>query len=222
MEKSLIFVEGKADAAFIRDLLLFLNPKLSVEQIIKNKKCTGYELNNSDTTIKISIGGGYTKIINAKSLFKEHLQASYNILVIIDADSPAKQDGGVLQRLNFLNEVSKNTDIPFKTFLFPNHSDEGDLETLLVGIAKKEHINKSLNCYKNYASCLERFAPKEHCKELMSDKNIIYNYFRTYFGMESAKEENRNFIVDYWDFDCKLLEPLLDFLKNNIIKNKPL
>ncbi|MEA2028382.1 MAG: hypothetical protein U9N49_05355, partial [Campylobacterota bacterium] len=56
--------------------------------------------------------------------------------------------------------------------------------------------------------------------ELAKDKSKIFNYFRAYYGIQSAKEVERVYEQDYWDFTSNALDELLIFMQvNNIIPN---
>ena len=216
MEKYLIFVEGKADATFIRDYLSFLNKSLTI--IKDNQK--DKELRNTESFIKIIVAGGYTAIHkHLKIRFEEIQDFNYKILVIQDADNPEKDpsNGGKELRLKYLDEIKEKFKINFETFLFPNNENDGDLETLLLKIVNKEKFNLAYDCYKKYADCTNEISNEEFGEELLEDKRLVFNYFRTYYGMEMAREEKRIFTIEYWRFTSKKLEPLKKFL-NNIIK----
>ncbi len=58
MEKYIIFVEGKADATFIRDYLCFLYPDFEIIKDNQKEK----ELKNSSSSVKIIVAGGYTAL----------------------------------------------------------------------------------------------------------------------------------------------------------------
>jgi len=218
MEKYLIFVEGKADATFIRDYLIYLNNSLDLLKDNQKEK----ELRNKTSFIKIVVAGGYTAIQkHLKIRFEEITDFNYKILVIQDADNPEKNpdNGGIALRLKYLEGIKKELKIYFETFLFPNNETDGDLETLLLKIVNKEQFKKSFDCYKKYVDCSKLIAPIEHSNELLEDKNVVFNYFRTYYGMDNAKEEKRIFTDEYWSFSSEQLEPLKLFL-TNIIKSK--
>ncbi|GAA6834098.1 hypothetical protein AOH203_00410 [Helicobacter pylori] len=63
-------------------------------------------------------------------------------------------------------------------FLFPNNQDDGDLETLLLEIAKHE---KFINCFESYLDCIKK---KEHYKPIKNiRKNMLYAYLEV-LGLE--------------------------------------
>lgn len=218
MEKYLIFVEGKADVVFIRDFLIFYRNDFEAKLKTRNSKYIDCFIEGENITIKIVEGGGYTKIEKAKTMFETHINEGYKILIIQDADNPQKQNGGVIDRMKYLNNVGENLNILFDVFLFPDNENDGDLETLLLDIVKNEKFDQSFDCYKKYADCSKLIAPIEHSNELLLDKNVVFNYFRTFLGMAKAKEENRVFTSEYWDFENPKLDALNAFLKK-IIKS---
>ncbi|MDQ7083791.1 MAG: hypothetical protein Q9M36_02185 [Sulfurovum sp.] len=212
MERYLIIVEGKADIIFIKDYLIFLDSSLELKE--DNRKKQQYlSIASSSKIIKIFYSGGYTKIKPSKTRIEKlqmdnGIKETYKILVIQDADDPTKDDGGVVNRIEYLNNIN----IEFQTFLFPNDEDDGDLETLLIKIVKHENYDKSFICYENYVNCVKKISEEKFANELLEDKNRVFNYFRTYYGMEDSKEENRKYILDYWDFKSDALKPLKKFL----------
>jgi len=219
MKRYMIFVEGKADACFIRDYFKFLFSDYKISNDgIKEK-----ELRNSENIFKIVVVGGCNKIKNdLKVRIEEIKDFKYNLLVIQDADSLAKdkKNGGVQQRRIYLDSIEEELKVNFDTFLFPNNEDDGDLETLLLRIVKEEQFQKTTDCYKNWTECLKNISPIQFIDELLENKNIVYNYFRTFYGMNKAKEEERVYSEEFWNFSSKELNPLKVFFENIISKNK--
>jgi len=219
MIKYMIFVEGKADATFIRDYLCFLYPDFEIIKDNQKEK----ELKNLRNSIKIVVAGGYTAIQkNLNTKFEEIQDFKYKILVIQDADNSIKDpnNGGIELRLRYLNLIKNDLKINFEIFLFPDNENDGDLETLLLKIVNKEQFNKSYDCYKKYSDCVKEISQKEFGDELLEDKNVVFNYFRTYNGMENAKEENRKYSDEYWRFTSKKLNPLKTFFENIISRKE--
>jgi len=159
---------------------------------------------------------------NLNTKFEEIQDFKYKILVIQDADNSTKDpnNGGVELRLRFLNLIKKDLKINFETFLFPDNENDGDLETLLLKIVNKEQFNKSYDCYNKYSDCVKEISQKEFGDELLEEKNVVFNYFRTYNGMENAKEENRKYSDEYWRFTSKKLDTLKTFFDNIISRNE--
>jgi len=215
MEKFLILVEGKADAPFIRDYLIFLNSNLTIS--LNNQK--NKELSNDDLFIKIIVTGG-KNISNAiKKKMQEHHDSNYKIIIIQDADNPQKDpiSGGKELRLKYFEKIKNELKFDFKIFLFPNNENEGDLEKLLLKIINKNKFKKAFDCYKQYVDCSKEFCDID-CSELLEDKRLIFNYFRTYYGIERAKEEERSYKIVDWEFSNVYLSPLEVFLNSNISK----
>ncbi len=220
MEKYLIFVEGIADVYFLRDFIMFHISELKYELEKRKKKVVAYNIKGESLLIKIIIGGGYTAVKNAKVRFETHKTEAYQILVIQDADNPQKQEGGVRNRMLYLDAVKRDLEIDFETFLFPDNENDGDLETLLLKIIDKNKFEKSFECYKKYVDCSTKLAQENYSEELLKDKNIVFNYFRTYYGMNGAREENRKYETPFWDLASPELEPLKLFFVKNILQKR--
>jgi hypothetical protein len=143
-------------------------------------------------------------------LTKEQIDFKYKILVIQDADNPKKNSySGVENRIDYLNKIKIKESINFEIFLFPNDKDDGDLETLLLEIADFKN-------YDTYMECLHKFIKEEHLNEMIEDKVKIFNYIRMYYGKKDAKEINREYITEYWNFTSDALKPLKNFIEKNI------
>lgn len=210
--KILILVEGKADVTFIKDYLIFLNSGFT--PTVPNKKSSGKEviLTTQTKKIKIIAIGGYTSINNSISTIREHIDDQYSILVIQDTDDLSKNDGGFKQRIEYLEKIKSNLSIQFEVFLFPNHNEDGDLETLLLKIINQSIFQKIHTYYLQFIHS-EKAIGGIYTHELEERKNVIYNYIRKHDGMEKAKEENRYYDNAYWNFTNPDLDPLYNFLK---------
>lgn len=217
MKKYLIIVEGKADVVFLRDYLKLLDNNF----ILKNKKKEIKSENlieSENIKIKIFVAGSYNGIERLKNKIMPliDLKVGYKLLVIQDADNPKKRDGGVDSRLEYLNKIKEKLDVEFEIFLFPNNKDDGDLETLLLQIScEKINYKNFLRCNINYKKEIKEIA-LEFSDELDEDKYKIFHYFRTFYGSSKAKEENRVYEKEYWDFSHDALNPLRKFIKKEM------
>ena len=214
MTKYLVLVEGFADATFIRDYLKHIYP----EAILIKEESKTKTLTIGTVIVKISVVGGYTALTEKLRVkIKEYVDSEYKIIVIQDADSPKIENGGAFERSKYLDQVKKEVGVKFDSFLFPNNSDDGDLEVLLLAIANHKKIGPALDCYKDYAGCVERIGvDQKHVSELLEDKNLVFCYFRTYYGIKNAKENNRLYSLEYWNLNDEYLEPLSNFFKEKI------
>ncbi|MBN2824968.1 MAG: hypothetical protein JXQ76_06585, partial [Campylobacterales bacterium] len=224
LKKYLILVEGVADMIFFRDYLTFLDSKLKIKIEKINKELI---LESDDKKITLRIIDGYTKVDKNQEIIRAYNkenainEGSAIVILVQDADNPLKdkKNGGVINRMKYLNAVQKNSSIQFETFLFPNHNDDGDLETLLLQIAKGDKYNPANDCYSPFVKCLGSIS-NSVASELAKDKNRIFNYFRAYYGIDSAKEINRVYEEEYWDFSNDALDELLKFMQiNSVIPN---
>jgi hypothetical protein len=76
-------------------------------------------------------------------------------LIIFDADSQAKaKDGGCIKRKKALQQILDSKGVQAEIFLFPNDKDDGDVETLLEKLMRKDLHEKFFDCYNDYETCL--------------------------------------------------------------------
>ncbi len=208
----LIFVEGPSDRLFLEVYLLYLY--FQEKFPIKN-----FKVQNVD---------GKDNLPKRLSEIEKYDKT----LIIFDADKNYED-----KKKEILKDVSKTPISEEQIFLFPNNQDDGDLETLLLEIAKHEEF---INCFESYLDCIEK---KEHYKPIKDiRKNMLYAYLEV-FGLEkffqytwdTEKKNNKKKLIiddkdgdeieikdqdkkDYEklteviDFDSKPLVPLKNFL----------
>ncbi|NHB34746.1 hypothetical protein EXS91_03155 [Helicobacter pylori] len=203
----LIFVEGPSDKVFLEVYLYFLE-----DLPIKNFKVQN--IKGKDNLSK--------RLLEIEKYDKT--------LIIFDADKDYESN-----KKEILKVVSKTkqTISEEQIFLFPNNQDDGDLETLLLEIAKHDEF---LKCFEGY---LEYIKSKEHYKPIRNiRKNMLYAYlevfelqkFFQYKWDTNNKKNEENIIIDdkgkikekhkeeyeklkeAIDFNSNSLIPLKDFL----------
>ncbi len=204
----LIFVEGPSDKVFLEVYLYFL------EDIpIKNFKVQN--IKGKDNLSK--------RLLEIEQYAKT--------LIIFDADKDYESN-----KKEILKVVSKTkqTISEEQIFLFPNNQDDGDLETLLLEIAKHDEF---LKCFEGYLECIKS---KEHYKPIKNiRKNMLYAYlevfelqkFFQYKWDTNNKKNEENIVIDdkgkikeehqeeyeklkeVIDFKSKSLIPLKNFLE---------
>lgn len=206
----LIFVESPSDKVFLEVYLYFL------EDIpIKNFKVQN--IKGKDNLSK--------RLLEIEQYAKT--------LIIFDVDKDYESN-----KKEILKVVSKTkqTISEEQIFLFPNNQDDGDLETLLLEIAKHDEF---LKCFEGYLECIKS---KEHYKPIKNiRKNMLYAYlevfelqkFFQYKWDTNNKKNEENIVIDdkgkikeehqeeyeklkeVIDFKSKSLIPLKNFLEKS-------
>ncbi|WP_120831110.1 DUF3226 domain-containing protein [Helicobacter pylori] len=186
----MIFVEGPSDKVFLEVYLYFLGNFLT-----KNFK---------------------VRSINGKGNLSNHLneiEQYAKTLIIFDADikeENQESDVGFDNKLKHIREKfkEKGTDFPKEQiFLFPNNQDDGDLETLLLEIAKHDEF---LKCFKRYLKCIGIKEHHEPIKDIR--KNMLYAYLEV-FGLQ-------DFFKYKWDKNDKTNEKEIIIDDKGKIKEK--
>ncbi|RKV27708.1 hypothetical protein DD741_02350 [Helicobacter pylori] len=202
----LIFVEGPSDKVFLEVYLYFLE-----DLPIKNFKVQN--IKGKDNLSK--------RLLEIEKYDKT--------LIIFDADNYKSNKKEILTVVS----KTKQTISEEQIFLFPNNQDDGDLETLLLKIAKHDEF---LNCFEGYLECIKS---KEHYKPIKNiRKNMLYAYlelfelekFLQYKWDTNNKKNEENIVIDdegkikekhkeeyeklkeVIDFNPKSLIPLKNFL----------
>ncbi|GHP85012.1 hypothetical protein VN1202_03220 [Helicobacter pylori] len=197
----LIFVEGPSDKVFLEAYLYFL------EDIpIKNFKV-------KDVTGKDNL---------SKRLLE--IEKYDKTLIIFDADKDYESN-----KKEILSKTQQKI-TEEQIFLFPNNKDDGDLETLLLEIAKHDEF---LKCFEGYLECIKS---KEHYKPI---KNIskskwyaylevfeLQNFFKDKRNKNDKKNEEKIIIDDKgkirkeYKEEYEKLKEVIDFNSNSLIPLK--
>ncbi len=234
-KKILIYTEGKSDRNFLGRYLNFLKYKDHFDI---------FDIEGKDKLISDGFLEKIDKILNNKH------QTYKQVCIIFDADKKESQesDADFDNKLKHICEKFKEKGINFpreQIFLFPNNQDDGDLETLLLKIAKHEEF---INCFESYLDCIKK---KEYYKPIKNiRKNMLYAYLEA-LGLEkffqytwdTEKKNNKKKLIiddkdgdeieikdqykkDYKklteviDFDLKSLVPLKNFLERSVENNQ--
>jgi len=118
-------IEGQTDKALIIRLLL-----LKVEKI--DFKFLGLK--------------GISSVKKTLKNLTDHELSQNVYFAIVDADSSFDERNKEMLTLTSSNDVA--------FYIFPNHNDNGDLETLLL--SKIDNKNKIIKCFDNYKTCVEK------------------------------------------------------------------
>ncbi|GAA8621407.1 hypothetical protein KYTH76_04480 [Helicobacter pylori] len=167
-KKILIYTEGKSDRNFLGRYLNFL-------------KCEDrFDIFDIEGKDKLISGEFLEKI---DKILKNKHQTYKQVCIIFDADKKESQesDAGFDNKLKHICKELKEKGIDFsreQIFLFPNNQDDGDLEDLLLKIAKHKEF---INCFESYLDCIKK---KEHYKPIKNiRKNMLYAYLEA-LGLE--------------------------------------
>ncbi|WP_187903129.1 DUF3226 domain-containing protein [Helicobacter pylori] len=199
----LIFVEGPSDKVFLEVYLYFLE-----DLPIKNFKVQN--IKGKDNLSK--------RLLEIEKYDKT--------LIIFDADNYKSNKKEILTVVS----KTKQTISEEQIFLFPNNQDDGDLETLLLKIAKHDEF---LKCFEGYLECIKS---KEHYKPIKNiRKNMLYAYlelfelekfFQYKWDTNNKKNEEKIIIDDKGKIkeehkeEYEKLKEVIDFNSNSLIPLK--
>jgi len=133
-------------------------------------------------------------------------------LIIFDADSE-RNGGGYEKRRKQIEEQLQKMGVEASLFLFPNNHDDGDFETLLEHIARKDKHKAFFDCFSDYEKCLgnDYHHPNQKAKMF-----AYINGMKSLSGMKRRNLGIGEWLFDnpeYWDLDSDYLIPLKQFLK---------
>ncbi len=179
-KKILIYTERKSDRNFLGWYLNFLKCK---------DRFDIFDIEGKDKLIL----GEFPEII--EKILKNKYQTYKQVCIIFDADKKESQesDAGFDNKLKHICKELKEKGIDFsreQIFLFPNNQDDGDLEDLLLKIAKHKEF---INCFESYLDCIKK---KEHYKPIKKiRKNMLYAYLEA-LGLEDLYTKKNIFDIE--------------------------
>jgi hypothetical protein len=152
-----------------------------------------------------------------------------DVIVIVDADKE-EDDKGFQKRKEEIEEGMRNHNISFPYFIYPNNQDDGIVENLIVSTAIHASNKIFFDCYSDYEVCLQ--GVKDDNGEIKYNvpdlKGKVYAYAEAQTIYDNEKKQRIPLIKksekndwsfnnkDFWDLDVEALNPLKDFLRNNL------
>ncbi len=218
-KKTLIYTEGKSDKNFLSWCLDVWKNDDHFDQ-------AHFDIIHVEGKDKLFSDEFCEKIEN---ILKNKNQEYRQVCIIFDADikkENQESDAGFDNKLKHIREKfkEKGTDFPKEQiFLFPNNQDDGDLETLLLEIAKHDDF---LKCFEGYLECIKNKEHHEPIKDIRKSKWYAYlevlgleNLTKTDIDVFDSKgkikeehQEEYKKLKEVIDFNSKSLIPLKDFL----------
>lgn len=215
-KKTLIYTEGKSDKKFLSWCLDVWKNEDHFDQ-------AHFDIIHVEGKDKLFSDEFCKRIEN---ILKNKNQEYRQVCIIFDADikkENQESDAGFNNKLKHIREKfkEKGTDFPKEQiFLFPNNQDDGDLETLLLKIAKHKEI---IQCFKRYLKCIEckYIGIKEH-HELIKNirKNMLYAYLEA-LGLENLDIfDSKGKIKEKYKEEYEKLKEVIDFNSKSLISFK--
>ena len=175
-----VFVEGKGDRSLVRCLLGYLGiDNVSVEYI----------------------DGGVTHLGHVAPQILRSRDAGHRIALVLDANSDPQRRQAQMQR-----EIRKHQLPIERSFLLPDNTGPGCLETLLVEMAVSKH-RAIYDCFDAYERCLQRFNAGYRTP---NGKARVYAYCEALAIATGADKDYGD--TAYWNLNVPRLAPLKQFL----------
>ncbi len=177
-----LFVEGDYDEVFVQWLLGLLNVE--------------------DVQVK-AIGGGVSKLRHAENEIRKSHDEGRRVAPLLDADTDTEST-----RAQLMQEVRRLGQPIERSFLLPDNTGGGDLETLLEQMAPAAHQGV-YGCLDQYEKCL-RTADRNY--RTPNRKARVHAYCDA-VGAKSGPDKNYA-DATHWDPSVPGLEPLRRFLRD--------
>lgn len=85
---------------------------------------------------------------------KQAQDAGDNVLVLVDADYPSK-GWGHNKRHDDIEDRKAKLSLSFPLFIYPNNSDDGDVEILMESLVRKDLHKDWWDCFEDYEKCIQ-------------------------------------------------------------------
>ena len=177
-----LFVEGDWDEVFVRWLL----GRLGVENVSVSP-----------------IGGGVSMLRNVDNQIRRSSDEGNRVALLLDADTHPQQT-----RVDLATEIERLGLQVERSFLLPDDTGPGDLETLLEQMAPAAH-GAVYPCFAEYEACLRRGDPTY---VVPNRKARVYAYCHA-VGAETGPNKNYD-DETHWDPEVAGLVPLSRFLRD--------
>jgi len=201
-----IFIEAKNDKQPEYEFLRAILDNMGIE---KDK----YEIVPTD---------GYTNLLNPNAAnigkMKANADAGGKNLVLFDADT-LQNGGGFEARKDYLLKGADKEGVSFDLFLWPNNSEDGDVEILIESTARKDLYPEFFDCFKKYEICISSRKNNDG-KQLYSTPNRkgkLNTYFNALPISKSRKDKAGRGAwwfdnPSIWNLNAETLSPLKEFL----------
>lgn len=229
-----ILVEGVNDLDFLGNYLLAVFNAILLRKEGKNKillKVEQRALIEIRTPMK-NKGWGYVQTEAFINDLKQADDQGHVSLVILDADvEDVQDDGGYVNRTALVNarrEVCIAQGLSFEYFLWPNNTQDGQVETLLEHIMK-EDCQSIFTCIKDQESCIRTVIQQQpdqsyikRSVKLSPNKDILKNNMNSFKARLDNKtsskfDRGRGFQnSNIWNLHDPYLEPLKIFLQTHL------
>ena len=176
-----LFVEGQDDEAFV----IWLLRRLGVDNVRVDV-----------------IGGGISKLHSVSNEIRKSHDKGRRVALLLDADTDAQNRGVELVR-----EIHRLSLPIERSFLLPDDTSEGELETLLEQMAHPSHQTVYC-CLDDYNECLHRHDQNYTTPD---SKARVYAYCEAVGADTKSKKDYGD--PTHWDGEAPCLEPLRQFLR---------
>lgn len=207
-----IFIEAKdtktPEAEFLRAILNRLDIPVEAYSL---KPTNGYtNLMDSDNAANINA-------------MRVNTDVGEKNLVVFDADS-VNNNGGLEKRRDQLLQKKEELGLEFELFLWPDNSNDGDVEILMESIARKDFYPEFFDCFGKYECCISRRKDYDG-KQFYSTPNRkgkLHTYFTSLPISKTKKDKVGSGLWQWnnpeiWDLDSDSLTPIKEFLKKHLL-----
>lgn len=154
---------------------------------------------------------------------KQAQDAGDNVFVLVDADYPSN-GWGHNKRHDDIEDRKTKLSLSFQLFIYPNNSDDGDVEILMESLVRKDLHKDWWDCFEDYEKCIQGAKDAENKPKynLPNRKAKLHTYISSQqLSNRQRKKIGAGFWLfddsNYWDFTREELSPLLEYFQANLL-----
>lgn len=144
------------------------------------------------TQIQLVCVNGWQNLPNVANSLRANTLAGGTNLIVFDADTLAN-GGGFQNRLQCIQQMIAQNGLNAQVFLFPDNTNDGDLECLLEQLARDDIHRQFFDCFNDYENCLGTAYIHPNRKAKM------YSYISSQLAL--SNNQRKNVGRGEWHFD---------------------
>lgn len=164
--------------------------------------CILHQLGWKDDSFDILCANGYKNILSETIL--NQLQANIleggRNLVVFDADYPSN-GGGYSTRREWLDKELGQRGVQYDLFLWPDNNHDGDVESLMEVLARKDLYSEYFDCFEKFEHCLSNRKKSDGVTPFYTSPNLKAKLYAYVSSLPMSNSKKSKIGHGQWQFD---------------------
>ena len=189
------------------------------------KSIIRYYFHDKEGNMEFVFMNGFGNLFNETILnqIKSSIDNDDRCIAFLDADT-CRKGGGFDAKSKWLADNKKKHGVEFPVFLYPDNSNNGDVECLMEHIARRDLHKCWFDCFEDYEKCVLGIKNSEgnNIYNIPNLKGKLHTYISSMnlSSKEKSKIGSGNWLFEnenYWNLKSKELIPLIEFLRTHLL-----